>query len=194
MFTGIIETTAQVISLDRNKTGAHLILQAPDKCAPAVGDSLSINGCCLTLSDLRNGRLTFDLLQETLDRTNLGDLVPGSCVNLEPALSASGRMGGHFVQGHVDCVSAVKSAAKTAADHRLEVDLPCEFARYVVFKGSIAINGVSLTIAKLEAATFTVCIIPHTLEMTNLRFLNPGDLVNLEFDILAKYVERLLQT
>jgi riboflavin synthase len=134
----------------------------------------------------------FDILQESLDRTNLGALKPGDPVNLERALRVDGRLGGHFVQGHVDCTAEVLGAEDQGADLRLDISLPADFARYVAFKGSIAINGVSLTVAEIGDGRFTVWIIPHTLDNTNLGDLEPGDAVNLEFDILAKYAERLL--
>jgi riboflavin synthase len=135
----------------------------------------------------------FDLLEESLDRTNLGGLKPGDPVNLERALRVDGRLGGHFVQGHVDCTAEVVSVTEKGPDVRLEIILPAVFARYAAFKGSITVNGVSLTIAEISASSFTVWIIPHTLESTNLGDLQQGDTVNLEFDVLAKYVERLLE-
>ena len=141
---------------------------------------------------MREGALAFDLLNETLERTNLRDARPGSLVNLERALAANARLGGHFVQGHIDCASLVIAFEKSGADHRLEIALPKEFARYVISKGSIAVNGVSLTVAELKAESFVIWLIPHTLEITNLRALQAGVLVNLEFDMLAKYVERIL--
>jgi len=140
----------------------------------------------------RDDQMMFDLLDESLDRTNLGDLKPGDPVNLERALRLDGRLGGHFVQGHIDCTSRVLSVEKKGADLRLDIELPQEFARYVAFKGSVTVNGVSLTVAAVEAGQFAVWIIPHTAEETNLGDLQPGDRVNLEFDIIAKYVERLL--
>ena len=136
----------------------------------------------------------FDLLAESLDRTNLGHLKPGHPVNLERALRVDGRLGGHFVQGHVDGTAQVVALEEKGPDLRIDIALPEEFARYVVYKGSIAINGVSLTVAAVNPSHFSVWVIPHTLENTNLGDLEAGDLVNLEFDILAKYVERLLET
>ena len=144
------------------------------------------------MTDLRGGALCFDLLNETLKRTNLKDVRPGDSVNLERALAANGRLGGHFVQGHIDCASPVVSFEQKGADYRLEIALPSEFAHYVTLKGSIAVNGISLTIAELKQDSFVIWIIPHTLEVTNLRAIKSGDLVNLEFDMLAKYVERIL--
>jgi len=140
----------------------------------------------------RDKQIMFDLLEESLERTNLGDLRPGAPVNLERALRVDGRLGGHFVQGHVDCTGRVISLTEKGPDTRLEIELPREFSRYAAFKGSIAVNGTSLTIAELLPESFVVWVIPHTLDHTNLGDLQEGDRVNLEFDVLAKYVERLL--
>ena len=136
--------------------------------------------------------LAFDLLAETLARTNLGDLHPGAPVNLERALAADGRLGGHFVQGHIDCASKVRRFEPAGADHRLEIALPREFARLVAFKGSIAVDGISLTVAEVAEESLTLWIIPHTIAVTNLRGRKAGDRVNLEFDLLAKYLDRML--
>ena len=194
MFTGIVEETGRVMWLRRSsQSGLQLQIVAPS-IANGIhrGDSIAINGCCLTVSAHRGEILTFNVLQETLDRTNLGRLRPEAVVNLERALPADGRLGGHFVQGHVDCTSAVIAIEKKGDDHRLEIALPEEQAQYVVFKGSIAVDGISLTVASLQPQSFTVWIIPHTRESTNLQTVQNGDLVNLEFDVLAKYVERIL--
>ncbi len=153
---------------------------------------MAANGCCLTLSAHRAEQLTFDLLQETLDRTNLKTVRRESPVNLERALAVDGRVGGHFVQGHIDCVAPIVAFAESGADFRLEVELPGEFAHYVVPKGSIALNGISLTVAEVLPASFVVWIIPHTKRHTNLDRARAGDSLNIEFDILAKYVERML--
>ena len=173
--------------------GTQLQLTAP-KLAPAVavGDSVAINGCCLTISAHRAERLTFDLLEETLDRTNLKQLRRDSPVNLERALVAGAPLGGHFVQGHIDCAAKVISFERTGDDYRLEVDLPADFAHYAAYKGSVAINGISLTIAELLEKSFAVWIIPHTKRHTNIDKIEAGELVNIEFDILAKYVERMV--
>ena len=194
MFTGLVREVGEVGWLRRTDTAVQLMLNAPKSSSRVrTGDSIAVNGCCLTVTAHRNMRLMFDLLEESLDRTNLGRLKPGSPVNLERSLRMDGRLGGHFVQGHVDCTAAVVGVEEKGADVRLDIALPAEFARYVVFKGSIAVNGVSLTVAEITDERFTVWIIPHTLENTNLGDLAVGDLVNLEFDILAKYVERLLE-
>jgi riboflavin synthase len=171
----------------------QLLIKAPRTAARArIGESVAVNGCCLTVTAHREGQVMFDLLAESLERTNFGRLKPGSAVNLERALRVDGRLGGHFVQGHIDCTAEVVGLEEKGPDLRLDIAVPPAFARYVVFKGSIAINGVSLTVAAVKDDRFSVWIIPHTLENTNLGDLERGDFVNLEFDILAKYVERLL--
>lgn len=193
MFTGLIEETGLVEALERRGQSAHLSLRAPLLAAEiSIGDSLSINGCCLTLTSREGDKMTFDLLEETLRRTNLGNLLPGQRVNLERALAAGARLGGHFVQGHVDSTSPVLDFSLHGQDYRLEVKIQPEQARYTVMKGSIALNGVSLTIAELTNSSLVVWLIPHTLAMTNLGDLQPGHAVNVEFDLLAKYVERML--
>src|SRR5258708_23035227 len=160
--------------------------------AVAVGDSVSVNGCCLTINAHRAEQLTFDLLEETLDRTNLKQLRRDSPVNLERALVAGAPLGGHFVQGHIDCAAKVISFERTGEDYRLEVDLPADFAHYAAYKGSIAVNGISLTIAELLEKSFAVWIIPHTKRHTNIDGVESRALLNTEFDILAKYVERMV--
>ncbi len=194
MFTGIVEETGRVMWLRRSsQRGLQIQVSAPlISRGLELGDSVALNGCCLTVAAQRGELVTFDLLQETVDRTNIHRQRPGASVNLERALAANGRLDGHFVQGHVDCTSRVESYAKKGDDYRLEVALPAEMSQLVVFKGSIAINGISLTVASLNPESFTVWIIPHTREKTNLHDVVAGDLVNLEFDILAKYVERIL--
>jgi riboflavin synthase len=170
-------------------------LRAPLVASDAsLGDSVAVNGCCLTVTARDGDTLAFDLLAETLARTNLSRLEPGAPVNLERALAAHARLGGHFVQGHIDTTGQVLGFDPHGADHRLEIALPAEFARYVAFKGSIAIDGISLTVAEVQPDRFVVWIIPHTLAMTNLRTRKAGDFVNLECDLLAKYVERILAT
>ncbi|HZR78030.1 MAG TPA: riboflavin synthase [Chthoniobacterales bacterium] len=193
MFTGLIEEVGRVLWIRMSERGTQLQLTAP-KLAPAlaVGDSVSVNGCCLTISSLRAEQVTFDLLEETLDRTNLKQLRRDSPVNLERALVAGAPLGGHFVQGHIDCAAKVISFQRSGEDYRLEIDLPEDFAHYAAYKGSVAINGISLTVAELLEKSFAVWIIPHTKRHTNIDKVASGDLVNVEFDILAKYVERML--
>jgi len=193
MFTGIVEETGEVVSLVAMEKSARLTLRAAVVTQDVrVGDSVAVNGCCLTVTELGDGGLSFDLLHETLQRTNLKAASAGALVNLERALAVSARLGGHFVQGHIDCTSPVIAFEKVGADHRLEILLPVEFSQYVAYKGSVAINGISLTVAELKDSSMVVWVIPHTMEVTNLRAMKAGDLVNLEFDMLAKYVERIL--
>jgi riboflavin synthase len=193
MFTGLIEEVGTVTSTRERKRSKQLQIVAPRMAKKIrTGESVAVNGCCLTLSAHRGDQLTFDLLEETLARTNLKMLKRDSAVNLERALRTDGRLGGHFVQGHVDCTSRVISFEQTEGDHRLAVELPAEFARYVACKGSIAIDGISLTIAEVSPMSFVVWIIPHTKRHTNLDRAEAGDVVNLEFDILAKYVESII--
>jgi riboflavin synthase len=193
MFTGLIEEVGSVVAVRAGRESHQLQLAAPGIAqAIQLGDSVAINGCCLTVSTLDGDVLGFDLLDETLQRTNLGAFTGGSRVNLERALGTNGRLGGHFVQGHVDCAAPIIALDERGADLRVEVRLPAEFARYVASKGSIALNGISLTVAEILPRSFVVWIIPHTRAQTNLSTAHPGDLVNLEFDILAKYVERML--
>ena len=193
MFTGLIEEIGSVILLETGEPGAQLQIVAPRVAEKIqIGDSIAVNGCCLTVAAHRGEQLTFDLLEETLDRTNLKTLRQESRVNLERALAADGRLGGHFVQGHVDCAARILAAETTDAEQRLEVELPAEFAHYVAYKGSIAVNGVSLTVAEILPESFAVWIIPHTKAQTNLGTARAGDLVNLEFDLIAKYLERML--
>ena len=193
MFTGLIEEVGRAVALPASDRGAQLQIDAP-RIAKKIrsGDSISVNGCCLTLASRRGNRLTFDLLQETIVRTNLKNLHRNDRVNLERALAANERFGGHFVQGHIDCVSPILSFEKEGANFRLELRLPSEFAHYVACKGSIAVNGISFTVAEILARSFVVWVIPYTKRHTNLERAKTGELVNLEFDILAKYVHRVL--
>ncbi len=193
MFTGLIEAVGKVLAIRGTDGGMQLQIAARRLTEKiGIGDSIAVNGCCLTVTSRRDDQITFDILQETLDRTNLKDVRRDSAVNLERALPAAGRIGGHFVQGHVDCVSPIVAFQKSGADFRLEVELPGEFAHYVARKGSIALNGISLTVAEILPNSFVTWIVPYTKKHTNLDRAKPGDLMNLEFDILAKYVERML--
>ena len=194
MFTGLVEETGRVVWLRRSsESGLQIQIAAPGVAKGAHrGDSIAVNGCCLTVSNHRQEFITFDLLQETLDRTNLRHLRPDSVVNLERPLAANGRLGGHFVQGHIDCSAQIVGYEKKGDDYRLDVALPPEYAHLIVPKGSVAISGISLTVGPIHSDHFTVWIIPHTRKATNLYAAKPGDYVNLEFDMLAKYVERML--
>jgi riboflavin synthase len=191
MFTGIVEATGKVEALKKNELGGFgLEIAAPFSQKLASGASLAVNGCCLTVTEIVQSRLQFDLLGETLRRTNLGDLRLGDLVNLERPMAADGRFDGHLVQGHIDTTAAVLTLEERGSDRRIEIELPSSFQQYVVFKGSVAVDGISLTIAELHPSSFVLWIIPHTWEITNLQRLVPGALVNLEFDLIAKYVER----
>ena len=193
MFTGLIEEVGKVIATRTSDYGTKLEVAAPRIAKKAqTGESIAVNGCCLTLTSRRGDRLTFDLLEETIARANLKKLRQNSRLNLERALRADGRLGGHFVQGHVDCVSRIIAFDRKGADFRLEVELPENSRHYVASKGSITVNGISLTVAEVLPKSFAVWIIPYTKRHTNLDRATIGDLVNLEFDILAKYVERMI--
>ena len=192
MFTGLIEEVGNVVGIQEGDRARQLSIAAPFVSSKIqVGDSVAVNGCCLTVVNNRDGRFTCDLLQETLDRTNLKSLCEGSRVNLERALAIDGRLGGHFVQGHVDCTAHIIAMEEIDGNDRLEVELPAEFAHYVASKGSISINGISLTIAEVSTRSFAVWIIPHTKSQTNLATIGANELVNLEFDLIAKYLERM---
>ena len=193
MFTGLIEEIGSVLWIRATERGTELEIAAP-RIAKNIrtGHSVAVNGCCLTVTAHRAGQITFDLLEETLERTNLKNLRRESFVNLERAVPADGRLGGHFVLGHIDCAARVVAFEEAAGDFRLEVELPPEFSHYVVFKGSIAVNGISLTVAEILPESFAVWVIPHTRRSTNLQSTVPGDQLNVEFDILAKYIERML--
>jgi len=193
MFTGIVEELAKVASVESTSTGRLLVVASAADDGQRPGDSVSVNGVCLTVVAVDAGSLAFDVVAESLERTNLGALQAGDLVNLERPMPASGRYGGHVVQGHVDGrgVVTARSAEGNAARIRLEV--PPELARYVVEKGSITVDGVSLTVTAVGADWFEVVLIPHTLDATTLGSREPGSSVNLEVDVIAKYVERLLE-
>jgi riboflavin synthase len=193
VFTGIVETAGQMKSSEPTSNGGTQLVIGTDLAGELeVGASLALNGCCLTVSGVNGSEIRFDLLGETLRRTNLGDLKPGDVINLERPMLANGRFDGHVVQGHIDTTSRVESIEPAGSDHRVEVALPEEFSQYVVFKGSVAVDGISLTVAELHPDRFVLWIIPHTWRVTNLHRRKPGDRVNLEFDLIAKYVERML--
>ncbi|MBV9874399.1 MAG: riboflavin synthase [Verrucomicrobia bacterium] len=193
MFTGIVETTGQINRAEPTSNGGtQLVIGTQLATELEIGASLALNGCCLTVTAVNGSEIRFDLLGETLRRTNLGDLKPGDVINLERPMLANGRFDGHVVQGHIDTTARIESIEPVGSDHRVEVALPESFSRYVVFKGSVAIDGISLTVAELNPDRFVVWIIPHTWRVTNLHQRRPGDHVNLEFDLIAKYVERML--
>ncbi|HST16112.1 MAG TPA: riboflavin synthase [Gaiellaceae bacterium] len=193
MFTGLIREVGMVAALDAGGDGLRLTIEAPETARDAqLGDSIALSGVCLTVVDRTDGRLAFDAVPETLSRTSLKTLEPGSRVNVEPALRAGDPLGGHYVQGHVDGVGSIRSVEPEGDGRRIWVDAPADLLRYVVEKGSVAVEGTSLTIADLDDRGFAIALIPHTLAETTLGALTAGDLVNLEVDVLAKYVERLL--
>ncbi len=191
MFTGLVREVGRVASLSDGSDGTAR-LRIESQLAAAIGDSVSINGCCLTVVDGDRSTLAFDAVPETLARTTLRRLEPGTNVNVEPALRAGEALGGHYVQGHVDGVGAVRSVETEGDGRRIWFDAPPEVTRYIVEKGSVTIEGVSLTVAALDDEGFAVALIPHTLAATTLGAIEPGAAVNLEADVLAKYVERLV--
>ncbi len=198
MFTGIVEETGTVHSVRRLESSIRLVVR-PGICGTGVevGDSVAVNGCCLTVVEVagrgRRRDLHFDLLLETWERTNLKAVQPGSLVNLERSLAVGDRIGGHFVSGHIDGTGRITRWERAGQDHVLEVSAPAEVMRYVVFKGSIAVDGISLTVAGVQRGRFRIWIIPHTYEVTALRERGVGDEVNLEADLIGKYVGQLLE-
>ena len=197
MFAGIVEEAGVVAEVREGSTGIRLTTQGSVVGAGAsLGDSIAVNGCCLTVVDIGDGGRTlgFDLLQETWQRTNLHAVKSGSLVNLERSMRADGRIHGHFVTGHVDGTGRIDIFEKRGADWYLSIQAPQEILRYVVFKGAIAVDGISLTVAEVTETRFALWIIPHTYAVTALRDRKPGALVNLEADLLAKYVEKLRAT
>jgi riboflavin synthase len=188
MFTGLVQQLGTLTSLE----GGRLAVTATLADELSVGDSVAVNGACLTATSVTPGAFTADVMEETLRRTALGALRPGYPVNLELPLRAADRLGGHFVQGHVDGVGTVAAVHDEGFSRLVEIEAEAGLMRYVVEKGSIAVDGVSLTVASLAEGTFGVSLIPETLERTTLGRASPGDSVNLEVDVLAKYVERLM--
>jgi len=193
VFTGIVRERGTLVSADGGDEGLRLGVEAPETASRlAVGDSVSLNGVCLTAEAVEDGRVTLHAVPETLARSTLGGIEPGDFVNVEPALRAGDPLGGHYVQGHVDAVGRVRAVEPEGDGVRVVVEAPPDLLRYCVEKGSIAVDGVSLTIAGLGPGAFSVVLVPHTLGATTLADLGPGQEVNLEADVLAKYVERLL--
>jgi len=197
MFTGIIEETGAVESIHLGDKSVRLTVSLRKTgLGLSVGDSLSVNGCCLTVVEIgskgRSKMVQFDLLKETWNLTNLKDCRAGSAVNLERSLEAGGRLGGHFVTGHIDGTGKIMTWEQKGEDYQLQVSAPDPVMRYVVHKGSIAVDGISLTVAAVEKSCFTIWIIPHTFNQTTLKERAVGDAVNLEADMLGKYVERFI--
>lgn len=194
MFTGIVEELGEVVALEPQDDAMRLTVRGPLVVSDAQhGASIAVNGCCLTVVSATDDSFTADVMRESLDKTSLGSLVPGSPVNLERAVTAATRLGGHIVQGHVDGTGEIVERVPSEHWEVVVVRLPRGLARYVAMKGSIAVDGVSLTVSDLDddASTFSVSLIPTTLALTTLGHKQPGDLVNLEVDVVAKYVERL---
>jgi riboflavin synthase len=191
MFTGIVAELGEVAGVDHHGDAARLTIRGSTE-GVALGESIAVNGVCLTVTGILGGTFTADVMGETLSRSGLGALTPGDPVNLERSVRLADRMGGHLVQGHVDATATIIS--RTPAEHwdQVRITLPDGIARYVVEKGSIAVDGVSLTVASVSPDTFAVSLIPETLERTNLGAAAPGTPVNLEVDVLAKYVEKLV--
>ena len=193
MFTGIVEELGTIVRLDRGTDSARLTVQGQLVTSDAThGASIAVNGVCLTVMAHADGEFTVDVMAETLSRSSLGSLRPGDRVNLERAMAAGGRFGGHVVQGHVDGTAQILERVPGDRWELVRLSLPATLARYVVEKGSITVDGVSLTVASVDDTSFTVSLIPTTLDLTTLGHKGIGDLVNLEVDVLAKYVERLM--
>ncbi len=195
MFTGIVEETGRVTVFEPRAEAWRLVVAARAALVDlTLGDSIAVNGCCLTAVQADGESVQFDVLEESRRVTSFSALKIGSLVNLERSLRFGGKVGGHFVTGHVDTIGAIEVFEARGKDYYLKVRIPPDAGRLIVHKGSIAIHGISLTVAEVTGAAFAVWIIPHTLEVTNLRQKQVGDPVNLEFDLLGKHVEKLLQT
>jgi riboflavin synthase len=194
MFTGIVEHRGSVVSVERADGALRLVVDPGPITGIPIGGSIAVNGVCLTAVDAPEGQLAFDLVAETLDRSTLGRLQPGDPVNLERPMPADGRFDGHIVQGHVDGVGEIQALEPDGEGRRMRVRVPVDMARYLVEKGSVTIDGVSLTVAAVDGQELEIALIPHSLEVTTLGLRTVGEEVNLEVDVLAKYVEKLLRT
>ncbi|MGA7227016.1 MAG: riboflavin synthase [Acidimicrobiia bacterium] len=193
MFTGIIESKGQVTGREAGGALTRITIDTGNLGGLAIGDSIAVNGVCLTAVETSPGTVTLEIIPETLSRTNLGALVEGEEVNLELPMPADGRFDGHIVQGHVDGVGTVEGITPSGDSRVVAIRAQRSLLRYLVEKGSVTVDGISLTVARVEQDVFEVAVIPHTLEVTTLGLRKPGDTVNLEVDVLAKYVERLLE-
>jgi len=193
VFTGIVRELGVVVDADDIGGGLDLLVRAPETAArTGVGDSVSVNGVCLTATAIEAGAMSFHAVPETIGRSTLGSLAPDRRVNVEPALRAGEALGGHYAQGHVDAVGVIQSVEAEGEGLRVFVEAPSDVLRYCVAKGSVTVDGVSLTVAELAEDAFAVALVPHTLAATTLSDVRPGQAVNLEADVLAKYVERLI--
>lgn len=193
MFTGIVEQLGEVVEAEDHGNARRLTISGVGLGSVPTGASIAVNGVCLTAVESSEDQLSVDVIPETLGRSNLGGLDKGDRVNLERAMPANGRFDGHIVQGHVDARGVVSAVEQVGDDVRMTIDVTEPTMKYIVEKGSVTMDGVSLTVAGVRPGGFTVALIPHTLEVTTLGLRNPGDLTNLEVDVLAKYVERLLK-
>lgn len=195
MFTGIVECTGRVLERTPVEKGARYAIEIPFAAELALGDSVAVNGCCLTVDRIEGSRVEFDLLTQTMRVTSLGTLFPGSVCNLERAMSSNGRFGGHLVMGHVDTTGSVVSVTPTGQDHMVRIRIPQEYLRYTIDKGSICIDGISLTIAAVHAdsAELEFWITPHTWQRTIMHTYAPGTVVDIEVDMIAKYVEKMFR-
>ncbi len=194
MFTGIVECTGTVLQRTPIEKGARYTIDIPFAAELAPGDSVAVNGCCLTVDRIEGSRVEFDLLTQTMKITSLGTLTEGSLCNLERAMGSSGRFGGHLVMGHVDCTATITSITPIGQDHMVRLRIPEELTRYTIDKGSIAIDGISLTIAAIhEGGELEFWITPHTWQRTIMHCYAPGSIVNIEVDMIAKYVEKMFR-
>jgi riboflavin synthase len=192
MFTGIVEETGAVVSFEERESAWRLVLEAHEVTKDLqMGDSVAVNGCCLTAVAFSEDRIEFDLLEESVRLTSINGIGSGGKVNLERALLPSTRMGGHFVSGHVDGTGVIEAIEPRGKDFFFRIKPPAESLRYIVQKGCITVDGISLTVAEVDDAGFAIWLIPHTMEVTNLHTKKVGDRVNLEYDLIAKYVEKL---
>jgi riboflavin synthase len=194
VFTGLVAEVGDVVGIERTEDGVRLTIAAAEAHNLSNGDSVAVNGVCLTATEVGAGSFTADVMNETLSRSSLARVEQGSPVNLELALRLADRLGGHIVQGHVDGLGTVEAVAEDGFSRRVRIAASPEILRYVVEKGSITVDGVSLTVAEIDERSFTVSLIPETLERTTFAHVTPGANVNLEVDVLAKYVEKLMVT
>ena len=193
MFTGIVVEMGEIVALDRKGGVTRLLLSAKEIVKDAkIGDSISINGTCLTVTEITGSAMRFDLSDETVRSTNLGSLKAGDHVNLEPSLRLESKLGGHFVSGHVDDIGRIRSKAKMGDAFKIEIEAPEKILHFLVEKGSVAVDGISLTVVDILKSSFTIVIIPHTAQLTTIGFKGPGDTVNIEVDIIGKYVAKFL--
>ncbi len=193
MFTGIIIEMGEVAALERKGGITHLSLKSKEIIKDAkIGDSVSVNGTCLTIAEIKDTVMRFDLSDETLKSANLGSLKTGDRVNLEPSLRPDSKLGGHFVSGHIDGIGKIKSKTKMGDAYKIEIEAPEKILNFLVEKGSVAVDGISLTVVDILKNSFTIVIIPHTEQLTTIGFKGPGDTVNIEVDIIGKYVARFL--